>query len=377
MFNQVFQVICILYILYLNNGPLLINAAVSLGSNALTKFLIETGGANVNERNYRGQTPLHIAINRDHVEIARLLIDKGADVNERNDQGLTPLDIAVIWDKIEIAHLLIDKGADVNVRIDQGLTPLLFAMSLRKVEIAHLLIDKGADVNVRIDESLIPLLFAMGLDKIEIARLLIEKSADVNVRNDRGITPLHIALFLDEIEFARFLIDKGADVNVRNDQGNTALHYAVSGSTYKFEFARLLIDKGADVNSKMEHDLWHQKIIEEGKKTKQYMTTEMLREIKESSQITPLHVAAMFGHVSALHLLVENGANIEAQTEAGLTALHFSTSQGHTSFYEQLITRYHVDINVRMTNGTTSLGLAREWNRPEIARFLLANGGIL
>jgi len=54
-----------------------------------------SSGANVNQKNDLGQTPLHSAIEYGYKKIAELLIAKGADINSRDIKGSTPLDYAV------------------------------------------------------------------------------------------------------------------------------------------------------------------------------------------------------------------------------------------------------------------------------------------
>ena len=86
-------------------------------------------------------TPLHIAANNGHKEVAELLIAEGADVNAKGVIGITPLHYALTK---EIAELLIDKGADVNAKDKYERTPL---HGVTTKEIAELLIAKGADAN--------------------------------------------------------------------------------------------------------------------------------------------------------------------------------------------------------------------------------------
>ena len=45
---------------------------------------------------------LHDAIRRDDIDAIEQLIDDGADINERNDKDLTPLHVAVFHNKYEI-----------------------------------------------------------------------------------------------------------------------------------------------------------------------------------------------------------------------------------------------------------------------------------
>ena len=71
-----------------------IHDAAELGDiEAIKKNLAE--GIDVNERSYRGATPLHSAAENEHKEIAELLILRGADVNLKDDSGITPLGYAV------------------------------------------------------------------------------------------------------------------------------------------------------------------------------------------------------------------------------------------------------------------------------------------
>jgi len=54
---------------------------------------------------------LHEAAGNGFIEFARLLIDNGADVNQRDDNGKTPLTLALEYKKPEIAKLLQEHGA--------------------------------------------------------------------------------------------------------------------------------------------------------------------------------------------------------------------------------------------------------------------------
>ena len=60
----------------------------------------------VDARDDDGKTPLHLAANHGHKEIAELLIAKGSNVNAKNRSGQTPLDMAYG----EIADLLRKHG---------------------------------------------------------------------------------------------------------------------------------------------------------------------------------------------------------------------------------------------------------------------------
>jgi ankyrin repeat protein/cell division protein FtsB len=143
----------------------------------------------------------------------------------------------------------------------------------------------------------------------------------------------------------RLLSIRNINVNVKDNwDGYTPLHWAVE--TGHVEIIRLLLQNGADVNAKS--NVGH----------------------------TPLHCSAWNGHVDILHLLVENGANLEVQNIDGNRALHFATYHGNLPLLQELISRYHVDINARDNDGRTALSCARMFGRTEISTFLRANGGV-
>jgi hypothetical protein len=170
----------------------------------------------------------------------------------------------------------------------------------------------------------------------------------MNVKNRRGRTQLH---FCAEngltTSVKRLLSIRNINVNVKDWYASTPLRYATNNG--HVEIARLLLQNGADVN------------------------------LKSNDGFTPLHDAAIFGNVDILHLLVENGADLEAQDNDGWRALHFAVLNGNLPFIQELISRYHVDINARRNNGSTALMMARDHYPhpdPPVITFLQANGGI-
>jgi hypothetical protein len=67
---------------------------------------------------------LHVAIEKEDMEMIELLIKNGADVNKKNNWGEAPLTLAVGRGNQEITKFLLSKGADVNAKDSQNTTEL-------------------------------------------------------------------------------------------------------------------------------------------------------------------------------------------------------------------------------------------------------------
>jgi ankyrin repeat protein len=204
-------------------------------------------------------------------------------------------------------------------------------------------------MNVKFGSSKSPQLhmFIKNRCKKRIEFLLKFRGIDVNSKDRFLQTPLHLAI-QHFPEFAHKLIDKGADLHAINSNGWTILYVAsLFGET---DIVHRLLLSGADVN-----------ICSEG-------------------GISPIQNAACNGFVEILDLLVKKGADLESRDKKGRRPLHCASEFGHLQnrfkVIRKLVQVYHVDINARMNDGRTALGLNREKNNSKIVAFLLANGAI-
>ena len=71
-------------------------------------------GANVNQQDIDGWTPLHLAAYNGHQAVVQALIAAGADVNQQDNDGRTPLHRAACYGHQEVVQALIAAGANVN-----------------------------------------------------------------------------------------------------------------------------------------------------------------------------------------------------------------------------------------------------------------------
>lgn len=220
----------------------------------VVKLLLDYG-ADVNARNFKGETALHTTWVK---EIAELLIKYGADVHAQDVNGSTPLLHSKSSSRSgcqlgrNFAELLIQHGADVNHQSNYGDTVLRSAVSAGNLDDVKFLIDKGADINFHNNEKDSILERAirssvMSANRNAIAEYLITKGAFfVNGYDSDAFSELHLAVKQNNLRLVKVILSNGSAVDYPDKYGNTAILGAIHNNNKKI--AKLLISYGADVN---------------------------------------------------------------------------------------------------------------------------------
>ncbi|MFP3027986.1 MAG: tetratricopeptide repeat protein [Wolbachia sp.] len=99
-------------------------------------LLTQVENINDIDLNDGGNTPLHVAVSKNHQDIVELLLNvSGIDPNIKNNQGDTPLHIAASKGNEELILLLLSKKAEINIENQDGRTPLDIAKQSNKEKI--------------------------------------------------------------------------------------------------------------------------------------------------------------------------------------------------------------------------------------------------
>jgi len=282
--------------------------AAAEGHATVVRALIEAGSA-INDTLTSGFTPLFFAVREGHIDVVRVLLEAGVNVNEtlkpRKDQpaptgsaryqpvrnGTSPLLMAVENGHFELAMALVEAGADPN---DQrsGFTPLHAISWVRKpdasdagdpapigsgtltsLQFVGALVARGANVNARLNkvprppasatmlgtEGATPFLMAADRADVPLMRELLKVGADPLLPNADKSTPLMAAAGLgtsdpleeagtedEALDAVKMLLDLGADINAVDNKGDTAMHGAAYGNFPMI--VQLLAKRGADIN---------------------------------------------------------------------------------------------------------------------------------
>jgi len=91
---------------------------------------------------------------------------------------------------------------------------------------------------------------------------------------------------------------------------------------------------------------------------------------------TPLHVAAINGHIDVVEVLLDKGADLNAKNLLGNTPLHLAASRSQKDMAEILITR-GADLEAKNRFVKTPLHLAASRSQKDMAEILLKNGADL
>ena len=224
------------------NTPLML--AVASKNKEMVKLLLDNGAnINIKDKIY-GYTPLIIAVRVGDLEIAKLLLDYCADINIKDNQGKTAIATAENYSKIEdMINLLKEYGAKTT---EQANKDLLSAAKQENLELVKEAIAEGADVNAKINNSTALHIISQS-GNTEIAKVLIDNKADVNIKVKTGITPLMVASYYGNRDIVKLLLDNGANANIFAQNGDTPL--SIAENKNHRDIVNLLKSEGKLVNS--------------------------------------------------------------------------------------------------------------------------------
>jgi CubicO group peptidase (beta-lactamase class C family) len=147
-----------------------------------------------------GQDPgatIHTAVLRGDNDAIRQFVEAGADLNQKDAYGSTPLTIAITFGKSEVAETLIGAGADLEITNNEGSTSLLLAALFGRTEIVKSLLDNGADRFARNND---------GSTAYDIVSAPFEEDRWLYDNIARGLAPLGLKLDYDRIKESRPVI---------------------------------------------------------------------------------------------------------------------------------------------------------------------------
>lgn len=243
-------------------------------------------------------TPILLAIFNHHEEIAVMLLEAGADVS-LGSQSEVAIGYAVEHGNLRLFDLLIEAGADVNVSLPSGYTLLMSAALNSNVEMVRRLLEECVDVNATSTFGQSAIQTAAGSGNQEIMTMLLEAGANPVARKYFG--PLEFAVMSGNVSIVRQLLEKGVSIQY-ND-----LTRAINQNRY--DALRLLVEYGDDVT---------------------------LRGTRGQTLLIEA-VWARNSNEPIWNLLLENGIDIDAMSDFGMTALITAVERGRPKLVRFLL----------------------------------------
>ncbi|RLU16886.1 hypothetical protein DMN91_010955 [Ooceraea biroi] len=339
----------------------------------------------VNAPDAEGHTPLHLAVIAGDTQLVAVLLANGADVNAKDLEGHGVLHWATVCGEAECVRLVLAAGARASTPDLRGGSPLHYAAQCcgaaataelavpKKVglKVLQTLLEFGADVNAKDEDGRQPILWAASAGSVEAVLALARAggSAAAGTCDKDGLTALHCAASRGHAGCVEALVNLcGSQPDHVDDNGCSALHYAATLG--HADATALVLKLGADPNRQdrkgrtpalcaaAKGQLETLKILTQHGGSLHVRTvrgTGIGHEAVASGRIelmkwlakrrpstldvathdgkTPLHVAALHGHLDACKVLLDHGARINAvlKTSRGnaMTPLDAALYRGH------------------------------------------------
>lgn len=278
---------------------------------------------------------LILAVSKDNLAIAQILLDAGADVNAVGRSGDFPLFVAKTP---QMLTYLLKKGANPNQE-KRKQTALAKQAKAGDISMMEAFFSKEGKQKLSQTAKDKALWTSVDKDQIKAVKFLLAQGADVNSVDEFGRTPLLIAANLVDLELTQLLLDSKAEIEQRDKGNKTALLVALEKNNP--EVALALLNAGAN----------SQAVGSDGR--------------------TALIIATEKEMVPVMKVLLKHPANINAQDKYGQTALMWAVATGSALELTTLLLEAGADATIKDGSGNTALYYAKRRERKDIQDLLL------
>ena len=358
-----------------NDGVSAIHLAADTGNLAAVRILLErkpllqqTG------ESYWNQTPIHLAAEHDYDEIVKELHQYGADLEVRCKGGFRPIHVAAFHDSLKVAQLLAKLRAELNPLCEDERTVLHVAAENSGIEFVQLILATDPDINAKENEALnTPLHSAASAGNTGVCKVLLEKGSTIDLPNKTNHTALHLAVLDGHLETANLLLEYKFSPKKTAVFESPVLHYAANEGNK--DFVAPLI--GADADPEAHNTHKHRALHFAARKghvefVDQLFTTVPDLEVdpQDADGKTPLHLAAIAGHLKTIRVLQARGAQQNVQDSSKNLPIHYAAWDGHFEVVEHFVS--DANINAQGYLGRTPLAISALRGHENITRLLLA-----
>ncbi|WP_163373120.1 ankyrin repeat domain-containing protein [Endozoicomonas acroporae] len=353
-----------------------------------------------------GNTPLHIASQKDAYQCVKTLVDQWAG-RDQQKWRILKLAFSTIMNAIS-GGISASKPSfmdgfnesyndlfflthrwDVNTANWDGYTPLHFAAENNSVRCLEALLGAGANINATDSKGLTALHFAAQNGYAESVKKLLDWSSRLNIKNNDGNTALHLAARQGKTEAIQKLLDFDPSLaKEKNNCGETAAHLAEMNGhkeTVKLlniEALHLAVRQGDmeaiqtllgfDLSLAKEKDNCGKTALQLAAMNGHTMAVKALLTSDRSLGIEALHAAASQGHTATVAKLLEIDRSLAKEKDRfGETALHKAAENGHTEAIQKLLEIESSLAKEKDRLGTTALHIAAFGGHTEAIQTLL------
>lgn len=332
----------------------------------------------------KGNTALHFAVEKNDRAALEKLSRVGANPNQPDKEGQTPLFTAITARNIDMVRVLVDKGASFEARDDKKRNALDWAIEKEcPVEFIAQLRVMGADpASPAVESRRTAMHLAAEKNRPDLIEYLHTAGLSLNQQDSSGATPLHVAVAAKHAEALQKLIDLKADANIRNSQIETPLHLAAAqGNVAATDALLTLPEVRRGINDHRTYNKgWTplmsavaanqpaiiEKIVAVGGNVNQ----------TDNENRNSLFIAVENGHLEAAKLLLTLGADCKKGPESAYNKSSMVHWINDKNYAEMLLLLYNggFDLNAKDGSGQTALNKAAEQQSKDKIRHLLALG---